>query len=188
MVFGKRRGGSLQPLHSIRSLLPRREARAGSRSEIIPARPFHDGGYGSKGLLGISCHQRRRIVGRACRLGKRGFHMVRAGGFEPPLPEGTRIFIPATAFAAPRREKRRVCGLDHPFAIAGPVFSRPQAPPVWPLHLPPTRKGRGLGSGFPEGQGSPNLSGSTSRVSPGALDYPKSDASTCSATPAWGII
>src|SRR5690625_1925911 len=105
--------------------------------------------------------------------------MVRAGGFEPPLPEGTRIFVPATAFAAPRREKRRVCGLDHPFAIAGPVFSRPQAPPVWPLHLPPTRKGRGLGSGFPEGQGSPNLRGSTSRVSPGALDYHMSDVHTC---------
>jgi len=41
--------------------------------------------------------------------------MVRAGGLEPPLPYGKRIFVPATIFIAPTTE---VCGLDYTFTLA----------------------------------------------------------------------
>ena len=48
---------------------------------------------------------------------------MRAGGLEPPRGYPQRIFVPATAFAAPatrRRALRRVRGLDYPFTLPRP--------------------------------------------------------------------
>jgi len=86
--------------------------------------------------------------------------MVRAVGFEPTLPFGKRIFVPTTAFAA--------------------VWERAQAFVVWTIPSPwrlgaagaarlvstPSPVGAWLGIAI--SQGSPNLSSSTSRVSPRA--------------------
>ena len=43
--------------------------------------------------------------------------LVRAEGLEPSRAFAQRIFVPATAFAAPAA--CRVCGLDYPFAMSG---------------------------------------------------------------------
>jgi hypothetical protein len=46
------------------------------------------------------------------------YDLVRAGGLEPPRGCPQRIFVPATAFAAPpSRTRRRVRGLDYPFTL-----------------------------------------------------------------------
>ena len=47
------------------------------------------------------------------------YGLVRAGGLEPPRGYPQRIFVPASAFAAPapRKALRRVRGLDYPFTL-----------------------------------------------------------------------
>jgi hypothetical protein len=85
-----------------------------------------------------------------------------------------RIFVPLR-LSPPLISVR---GLDYPFALAAGLRRRPSSLYTFP-------GAPGLGSGSPV-KGSPNLSGSTSGISPSALNPQlKSVASTSFATPAF---
>lgn len=86
--------------------------------------------------------------------------VVRAGGLEPPQANAPRIFIPATAFAAARKRLESGLSLRHASLLRGLGAAR--------LVSTPSRKRAWLGIAIL--QGSPNLSSSTSRISPRALN------------------
>ena len=54
---------------------------------------------------------------RADLMTRRKMPVVRAEGLEPSRAFAQRIFVPATAFAAPA-VRGRVCGLDYPFTLS----------------------------------------------------------------------
>jgi hypothetical protein len=61
--------------------------------------------------------------------------LVRAEGLEPSRAFAQRIFVPATAFAAPAA--CRVCGLDYPFAMSGTTAGCRRCPSslyTFPVH------------------------------------------------------
>ena len=100
---------------------------------------------------------------------------MRAGGLEPPQAKAQRIFLPTTTFVA-ARWAFVVWTIPSPFPAkrslgAARLVSTPSRHRAW--------------LGIAILQGSPNLSSSTSPVSPRALkSSSKSGASTDSATPA----
>lgn len=99
-----------------------------------------------------------------------------------------RIFVPATAFAAAPDDTSRVCGLDYPFTMARGLCH--QVSGAARLVSTPSCKSAGLARDchdqtLARSKVSPNLSGSTARVSLRCTQSGfKSVASTCSATPA----
>ena len=79
--------------------------------------------------------------------------LVRAEGLEPSRAFAQRIFVPATAFAAPAA--CRVCGLDYPFAMSGTTAGCRRCPSSLYTFLPASAVR--LGSGFPWIEGFPEF-------------------------------
>jgi hypothetical protein len=114
--------------------------------------------------------------------------MVRAAGIEPAWAYARRIFIPPRLSPPPRNPGRSWSGLSlrHGRRPDDPDFRRrPSSLYTFPKNARLASGARRAWLGIASLKGSPNLSGSTSGISPGALNPQlKSVASTDSATPA----
>ena len=104
------------------------------------------------------------------------------GDSNPHGPCGPTDFLTSYGF---RRRPTGVRGLDYPFTMPRQARSRCRPSSLYTF---PVATGRRAWLGIAILQGSPNLSGSTSRISPRALrSSSKSGASTNFATPAAGV-